>query len=62
MMLTHRCCSSCIYWVDIGEKPNKDGVLIGMCEKQSDEKSACGFTMTTGGDKCGQWKKIDAPL
>ncbi len=46
--MIHRSCSTCVWWSDL--KMPIEGVIEAVCEKSG--------TCTTGGDKCGQWKKL----
>ena len=48
--LTHRSCSNCIYWADFKYEDN--GLMKACCEQSLPYKER------SGGDKCGQWKKI----
>lgn len=48
MMLTHRSCSTCIYWSSVPSS-NED-IVTNLCEKDA--------KLTRGGDYCGQWKKL----
>ena len=55
--LTHRSCSTCIYWSDVYR--HQSSVIRAVCElKQNPEQPPSFNNFTRGGDTCGQWKKV----
>ena len=57
MHLTHRSCSSCIFWSDTYRHQNI--IIRAICEKKQNPEQPPSFdNFTSGGDKCGQWKKL----
>lgn len=55
--LTHRSCSRCLYWSNIYREQSTP--IKAICElKQNPEQPPLTANLTTGGNTCGQWKKL----